>query len=112
MCYYFTRPLRFLMSILRQLPVRVLLAGSTMTFASMPVLAQVAGGPSITASLVTSGTGEAKVTPDRAAVMVNVQTRGATAAAAASDNARRTTAVLEALGKLGLPKAQLSTEGY
>jgi len=63
-------------------------------------------------TIATSGSGEAKVTPDRAAVMVNVQTRAATAAAAASDNARRTTAVLDALGKLGLPKSQLSTEGY
>jgi len=44
--------------------------------------------------------------------MVNVQTRAATAAAAGSENARRTTAVLDALGKLGLPKSQLSTEGY
>lgn len=63
-------------------------------------------------TIATSGNGEAKVTPDRAAVMVNVQTRAATAAAAASENARRTTAVLDALGKLGLPKSQLSTEGY
>jgi uncharacterized protein YggE len=66
----------------------------------------------VAASITTSGTGEAKVTPDRAAVMVNVQTRAATAAAAATENARRTAAVLDALGKLGLPKSQLSTEGY
>lgn len=71
-------------------------------------IAQIPVAPTI----ATSGSGEAKVTPDRAAVMVNVQTRAATAAAAASENARRTTAVLDALGKLGLPKSQLSTEGY
>ena len=63
-------------------------------------------------SLVTSGQGEAKVSPDRVSVLVNVQTRGATAAAAAAENARRTKAVLDALGELGLPKDQLSTEGY
>jgi hypothetical protein len=63
-------------------------------------------------SLVTSGQGEAKATPDRASVMVNVQTRGTTAAAAGADNAGRTRAVLAALEKLGLPKDQLSTEGY
>ncbi|MEO8622945.1 MAG: SIMPL domain-containing protein [bacterium] len=62
--------------------------------------------------LATSGQGEAKVTPDRASVMVNVQTRATTAAAAASDNASRTRAVLDALGKLGLSKEQLGTEGY
>jgi uncharacterized protein len=89
---------------------------------ALPAIALVAAGAVLPVSaaaqatmipnVVTSGTGEAKVTPDRAAVMVNVQTRAATAAAAASENARRTTAVLEALGKLGLPKSQLSTEGY
>jgi len=78
----------------------------------LPAHAQSEGAVSVAPAIVTSGTGEAKVTPDRAAVMVNVQTRAATAAAAASENARRTTAVLDALGKLGLPKSQLSTEGY
>jgi uncharacterized protein len=63
-------------------------------------------------SLVTSGQGEAKVSPDRVSVLVNVQTRAATAAAAAAENARRTRAVLDALGRLELPKDQLSTEGY
>ena len=62
--------------------------------------------------LSTSGQGEAKVTPDRASVMVNVQTRGMTAAAAAADNASRTRSVLDAIGKLGLSREQLSTEGY
>ena len=83
---------------------------STLAVASSP--AQGISATSLAPSIATSGTGEAKVTPDRAAVMVNVQTRAATAAAAASENARRTTAVLDALAKLGLPKSQLSTEGY
>jgi len=75
--------------------------------------AQSAGGVMpATPSLVASGQGEAKVTPDRASVMVNVQTRAATATAAANENAQRTKAVLEALAKLGLSKDQLSTEGY
>jgi uncharacterized protein YggE len=63
-------------------------------------------------SLVTSGQAEEKVTPDRVSVVVNVQTRAATAAAAAAENARRTRAVLDALTALGLSKDQLSTEGY
>jgi uncharacterized protein YggE len=62
--------------------------------------------------LSTSGQGEAKVTPDRASVMVNVQTRALTAAGAAAENASRTKAVLDAIGKLGLSKEQLGTEGY
>ena len=62
--------------------------------------------------LATSGQGEARVTPDRASVMVTVQTRGMTAAAAAADNATRTRSVLDAVSKLGLSRDQLSTEGY
>ena len=68
-------------------------------------------GPAVP-SLVTSGQGEAKVAPDRASLLVNVQTRGATAAIAASENAQKTRAVLDALAKLGLPREQLGTEGY
>lgn len=67
--------------------------------------------PSVPA-LVTSGQGEAKVAPDRASLLVNVQTRGVTAAAAAAENAQKSRAVLDALAKLGLPREQLGTEGY
>jgi uncharacterized protein len=83
------------------------MSGSTTAAAQSP-------GPTTGAvpSLVTSGQAEGKVTPDRVSVLVNVQTRAATAAAAATDNARRTRAVLDALGRLGLTKDQLSTEGY
>lgn len=64
------------------------------------------------AFLVASGQGEAKVTPDRAAVMITVSTHAPTAAAAGADNATRTRAVLTALERLGLTKDQLTTEGY
>jgi uncharacterized protein YggE len=67
---------------------------------------------SVVPMLSTSGQGEAKVTPDRASVMLNVQTRATTAAAAASENATRTRAVIDAVAKLGLSRDQLSTEGY
>jgi uncharacterized protein YggE len=70
--------------------------------------APVVAGPVLSAS----GQGEAKVAPDRASVLVNVQTRGVTAAVAASENAQKTQTVLDALGKLGLSRDQLSTEGY
>ena len=101
-----------MMRIIRR-PVFVFLCSAAMLSARpTSAVAQVPSAAAVVPSIVTSGTAEAKVTPDRAAVMVNVQTRAATAAAAASENARRTTAVLDALGKLGLPKSQLSTEGY
>ena len=88
--------------------------GGMLLARSAPAGAQVASpaAPGLPPSLVSSGQGEAKVSPDRVSVLVNVQTRASTAAAAAAENARRTTSVLEALGKLGLSKDQLSTEGY
>jgi uncharacterized protein YggE len=81
---------------------------------AIPLGAQAAPSTSATlpATLVTSGQGEAKVTPDRVSVLVNVQTRATTAAAAAAENAQRTKSLLDALGRLGLTKDQLSTEGY
>ncbi len=100
------------MSLARSFSRSLLLVAGASSLAFATSSAQGASAFSPAPSIATSGTGEAKVTPDRAAVMVNVQTRASTAAAAASENARRTTAVLEALGKLGLPKSQLSTEGY
>lgn len=59
-----------------------------------------------------SGEGEAKATPDRALVTVGVQTRAATAAAAAAENARKQTAILDTLRKIGYRPEQLSTAGY
>lgn len=103
---------------IRSMWSRVLLVAALtalMPFATRaPVRAQstVAGSTGVPPSLVTSGQGEAKVTPDRVSVLVNVQTRASTATAAAATNAQRTKAVLDALGRLGLPKDQLSTEGY
>ena len=88
----------------------LVLPGTTPSFAHAQV--PVATGVPVPASLTTSGQGEAKVNPDRVSVLVNVQTRATTAAAAAAENARRTKAVLDALAQLGLTKDQLSTEGY
>lgn len=62
--------------------------------------------------VVTNGQGEARIVPDRARLELSVQTRGATAAGAGSDNARRQQAVLAALRKLGFESAQLSTVNY
>ena len=84
----------------------------SVTSGALRAQSTVPAGAATSPSLVTSGQGEAKVTPDRVSVLVNVQTRASSAAAAAATNAQRTKAVLDALGRLGLPKDQLSTEGY
>lgn len=56
--------------------------------------------------------GEAKVAPDRATIQISVQTRAATAAAAASQNATKQTAVIAAIRALGIGADQISTTGY
>ena len=59
-----------------------------------------------------AATNEVKVTPDRATIQISVQTRAATAAAAAAENATKVQAVLAALRGLGLTNDQLSTMNY
>jgi uncharacterized protein YggE len=79
-----------------------------------PLVAQVpAGGPPTpTPSISVSASGEVKVTPDRAYVTVGVMTRGATAAAAGAENARKQQAILDTLRKMGFTPQQLTTSGY
>lgn len=85
-------------------------------FACAPALAQQPtmqpGSQIDPPQIATSAIGESRVRPDRATIMVGVQTRAASAAAAADENARRTEAVLAALRRLGLAAEQLSTLDY
>jgi uncharacterized protein YggE len=89
----------------RLLAVAVMLAAT-----SVPLAAQMPGmaGPQI----VTTGSGEAQVAPDRATIMIGVQSRASTAAAAGADNARKQKAILDTLKALGLASDQLSTANY
>lgn len=64
------------------------------------------------AQIVTQATGRAKAAPDRATLMISVQTRAGTAEAAASQNATRQRAVIDALRAAGLSQDQISTTGY
>ena len=97
---------------IRSMSIRFVVVGASIGVLCMAPVALESQSPAAVGavslpSLVTSGQGEAKVTPDRVSVLVNVQTRATTAAAAAATNAQRTKAVLDALGRLGLPKDQL-----
>jgi uncharacterized protein len=67
-----------------------------------------AGPPTVN----TTGHAEATVAPDRATILVAVETHANTAAAAAADNAKRTRAVLDTLRALGLSKDQTATLAY
>ena len=62
--------------------------------------------------IAVTGRAEVKVSPDRATIQISVQTRGSTAAGAATENANKQQAVLAALRALGLGNDQLSTINY
>ena len=64
--------------------------------------------PEITAS----GRGEVAITPDRATVLVSVESRAPSAAAAASANSQKMTAVLQALRSAGLTQGDITTSMY
>jgi len=67
-----------------------------------------ASNPTVTAS----GHGEARITPDRATLSIGVETKGATAAQASAENARKQRAVVDAIKSLGVADAQISTVDY
>ena len=56
--------------------------------------------------------GEVKVVPDRANIQISVQTRAATADAAAAENARKQKAVMDALRALKIDAKDIATTGY
>ena len=93
---------------MRFLPVALLaLAAAPLGAQQQPVLI----APPVP-SIIASGRGEVKVTPDRATVHVVVETRGKTAASAAAENARIVRVTLDALRAQGLTNEQLGTADY
>src|SRR3979409_287479 len=62
--------------------------------------------------IVATATGEARLRPDRANILVGVQTRAKTAAAAAKENNTRQQAVIEAIVAADVPREQIFTENY
>ena len=91
------------------------LALFSILMAAAPLAAQQSAQPlpaQLGPDIITSATGEARVTPDRAQVLIGVQTRSATAAQAGADNARKTRAVIDAVKARGIPAAQIATSEY
>lgn len=87
------------------------LAMASITFAAPSMAsaqAQTPPGPQI----VVSAVGEATIIPDRASIVLAVETRARTAAAAASENARLQQAVIAAVVAKGVPGSQISTTGF
>lgn len=77
-----------------------------------PLAAQSAGTAPPPPTVEVTGSGEAKVTPDRALVYVGVQTKGRTAALAGQENARLATAILDAVRTAGIAREQVGTMNY
>ena len=87
-------------------------AGVAIVLVAPCALSQVIPNPPRTPEITATGRGEVAVTPDRAAVLVTVESRAPSAAAAASANASKMTAVFQALRGAGLTQADLTTSGY
>ena len=79
---------------------------------STPLLAQQGDTNALTPQIAVGARGEVKVVPDRATIQISVQTRAETAAAAASENARKQKAVIDALRTLGIAANDIGTSGY
>lgn len=79
---------------------------------STPVLAQQGDINATIPQIAVASRGEVKVVPDRATIQISVQTRAETAAAAASDNAKKQKAVVDALRALGIDAKDISTANY
>lgn len=69
-------------------------------------------GPRADAEIVTGGSGEVTLTPQRAVLKIGVTTRPATAAEASSKNARAMNAVLDTLARAGFPRESLQTVAF
>lgn len=94
--------------------MRVLLFAASSLFLASSLSAQTItpSGGTLVPQITVSGEGEARAVPDRAMITVGVQSRAATAAVAAAENARKQTAILDTLRRLGFAPEQLTTANY
>jgi len=79
---------------------------------AMPATAQVTPVQPPIPQISVNARGEVQVAPDRARVMVGIETRAKTAAAAASENNTKQTAILAAIKALGIPAGQITTLNF
>lgn len=82
------------------------------TLFGAPLLAQQGDNTAPISAISVASRGEVKASPDRATIQISVQTKAETAAAAASENARKQQAVIDALRALGLGDKDIATSGY
>ncbi len=83
---------------------------AALTACSLP--AQTNTPREITPIISASGEGRREVAPDKATIVLGVQTRAKTPAVAASANADRMTAIRTALTRMGIPERDIMTARY
>ena len=86
---------------------KLLLIASIAGFSACPVQGQ--QSTAIVPQIITSGRGDVETKPDRASLEFTVETRAASATAAAVENGRRQRAVLDTIQRLGIPVDQIQT---
>jgi uncharacterized protein len=79
---------------------------------SAPLMAQQSANMPPVPQISVTARAEVKVIPDRANIQISVQTRAATADAAAAENARKQKTVIDALRALKIDAKDISTAGY
>ena len=81
-------------------------------FAQAAVGVPQVGVPPRIPEITASGRGEVAITPDRATVLVSVESRASAAAAAAAANSTKMSSVLDALRRAGLAQSDVTTSAY
>ena len=91
---------------------RVALLSAGVTIAAAPTWAQDLGKEALAQSIVVSGVGEVKVTPDIARIELGVQTQDKDSAKAVQQNANIADAVIKAVRAAGVAEADVQTTNY
>src|SRR5678816_4475987 len=93
-----------------EFPVRVPLVIALASIAATTAAAQTdtARNPTPTPTIIASGEGQREVAPDKATIVLGVETRSKTPAAAGSANAERMTRIRQALTRAGVPEKDIS----
>ena len=91
--------------------LRLTLALAPVIGASGSIGAQEGPRP-VVPQIVTSAQGEVRVSPDKATISIGVQSRAATAAAAAAQNSQKQRAVIDAIKAKGVPTEQITTANF
>jgi uncharacterized protein YggE len=89
--------------------IRIVFLGIMLLFLVVPLAFAVENNMS---KLIVQGEGKASAAPDRATIVLGVQTRDASATIAAAENARQMNETITALLTAGITESEIQTSGY